>query len=568
MDQSIAALGSMMTRKGVAISFETGVAYIISDTSHFQLISHHQSLVLAHVVLMEALQATYGASIPDVEFVIGTADMPEMFLREARAPALDPNSSDPNSSDPGLDAPGPSDPSDTTPVVSNPVPAVDSNAVADSADSRDQREDGISNLTSTLRGEQHSDPEQRRLRALQQRLGATDLHMHTTGRRLGSVVSSDPADPEQLKTRASQQQLQAQVQQGPHPQRQGQQLQRQQKGRQQQRRRALSGRLASATPATPELRQWETPAGAAPPLLMLRFCKSAHHADVLVPDIHFQTRAFTHHLLHQREGFNRAWPWESKHQALFGRFSPYSRTIQRGATTTYKTGVNGTSICRHEMSERHTCDVRRHFMRTYGTDTQKGEDVISVNHSLPIDVSQQPKYDMMHHASFRHLLHLDGQTCSSRLEQLFALNSLVFKEESGYYAFYHRLIRPYQHYLPFWTHGPEEIAAALTDAIADDARSLQIATRAQDFVATHLHAHALSCYWFTVLSRIAPLLRYAPSAREPSSRPFKIAVSVYLAQEDVRVRVGQLLKKVELYAPLGGITQGAWLLNLTDGGSS
>lgn len=29
MDQSIAALGSMMTRKGVAISFEAGVAYII-----------------------------------------------------------------------------------------------------------------------------------------------------------------------------------------------------------------------------------------------------------------------------------------------------------------------------------------------------------------------------------------------------------------------------------------------------------------------------------------------------------------------------------------------------------
>lgn len=237
---------------------------------------------------MEALQATYGASIPDVEFVIGTADMPEMFLREAQAPALDPNS-DPNTSeDPGPDAPGPSDPSDTTPVVPDSVPAVDSHAVADVADSKDHHEDGISSTTSTLDGEQKSDPERRRLRALQQWLRATDPQTHATGRRSGSVVDSGSADPEQLGTRALQQQQHPQLQQGQHPQRQRQQQQqRQQKGQQQQ-QRALSGRLASSTPATPELRQWETPAGAAPPLLMLRFCKSAHHADVLVPDIHFQ----------------------------------------------------------------------------------------------------------------------------------------------------------------------------------------------------------------------------------------------------------------------------------------
>ncbi len=32
----------------------------------------------------------------------------------------------------------------------------------------------------------------------------------------------------------------------------------------------------------------------------------------------------------------------------------------------------------------------------------------------------------------RYLLHLDGQALSSRMDQLLPLNSLIFKEESGY----------------------------------------------------------------------------------------------------------------------------------------
>lgn len=43
----------------------------------------------------------------------------------------------------------------------------------------------------------------------------------------------------------------------------------------------------------------------------------------------------------------------------------------------------------------------------------------------------QPKESLDYHAAQRWLLHLDGQTCSSRLEQLLPLGSLVLKEESG-----------------------------------------------------------------------------------------------------------------------------------------
>lgn len=90
----------------------------------------------------------------------------------------------------------------------------------------------------------------------------------------------------------------------------------------------------------------------------------------------------------------------------------------------------------------------------------------------------------------------------------------------------------------------------------NDASSRKVAEAAQEFVATHLHKHALSCYWFTLLSRLGLLMRYAPSAR---SHHFKVSVTEFLAEEGTRARASKLLKGIELYTPLGGVTQGAWI---------
>ena len=60
-------------------------------------------------------------------------------------------------------------------------------------------------------------------------------------------------------------------------------------------------------------------------------------------------------------------------------------------------------------------------------------------------------------------VHLDGQALSSRMEQLMPLNSLIFKEESGYTTFYYPLLKPYKHYVPFWRHDPEKEALELLD---------------------------------------------------------------------------------------------------------
>lgn len=58
-------------------------------------------------------------------------------------------------------------------------------------------------------------------------------------------------------------------------------------------------------------------------------------------------------------------------------------------------------------------------------------------------------------ARFKYTAHLDGITCSNKLEQTMAVGMLVFKEESGYRSFYHNMLRPYAHYVPFWRERPQ-----------------------------------------------------------------------------------------------------------------
>ncbi|KAG2484896.1 hypothetical protein HYH03_016377 [Edaphochlamys debaryana] len=233
---------------------------------------------------------------------------------------------------------------------------------------------------------------------------------------------------------------------------------------------------------------------------VLRFCKSDSFADILVPDIHFFSRNFTHSLLHSADAFNSAWPWAKKKAGLFGRFSPYVRAVNMHAPELFREGKEGRNICVTANPSLLGCDVRKHYIWQYARGAKRS--------GLPVDVAQQPKKDMLYHASHKYLLHLDGQSCSSRLEQLLVLGSAVVKEESGYRAFFHHLLQPYKHYIPFWKKRPEETADALAWAAEHDDEAAQIAARAQRFALQYLHRRALMCYWLTLLKELSPLLRY------------------------------------------------------------
>eukprot|EP00955_Chlamydomonas_euryale_P082409 363718-Chlamydomonas_euryale.AAC.8 len=113
----------------------------------------------------------------------------------------------------------------------------------------------------------------------------------------------------------------------------------------------------------------------------------------------------------------------------------------------------GKRICRNDSKTLMLCGVRSHFMDEWAP--RHGR------HNGSVDVARGPRVPMADHARFKYLLHLDGQTCSSRLEQLLVMGSLVLKEESGYHAFYHHLLKVC---MSVWVYGLYSTERRLADA--------------------------------------------------------------------------------------------------------
>ena len=88
------------------------------------------------------------------------------------------------------------------------------------------------------------------------------------------------------------------------------------------------------------------------------------------------------------------------------------------------------------------------------------------------------------------------------------LGSLVFKEASGYRAFYHRLLKPFQHYVPFWEQRPQELLDALGWAETHPREAEAIGQAGQELAVSLLTLESLQCYWVQLLQEYSRLLRY------------------------------------------------------------
>lgn len=69
--------------KALSIMFEGGRAFATSNTSRLnRTASNHARLLAVQLALAQALATTFGPEIPDVEFVVGSADMPAVPTHE------------------------------------------------------------------------------------------------------------------------------------------------------------------------------------------------------------------------------------------------------------------------------------------------------------------------------------------------------------------------------------------------------------------------------------------------------------------------------------------------------
>ncbi|KAG2488892.1 hypothetical protein HYH03_012522 [Edaphochlamys debaryana] len=251
--------------------------------------------------------------------------------------------------------------------------------------------------------------------------------------------------------------------------------------------------------------------------------KSDYWPDLLlIPNFHFHSKQYDNVSLGAIPQYASI-PWDERKEVLFGRFSGYEMHRMNQDPSTMKLGINGKpNVCRDEDT---FCPTRKYFVEH-----------VAKKNSRRIDVSLNVKRPLKYHANFKYLANLEGQGISSRLEQLLPMGSLVFKEASGYYAYYYKtLLQPGVNIVEFWSSGsgPEDVLKQLNWAHANDNKARLIAAAGVKTAATYLTANGRSCYWYRLLHGLSKTLAYTPSLEQwPQAQPLRKVVTEFLARQD------------------------------------
>ncbi|GIL49769.1 hypothetical protein Vafri_6042, partial [Volvox africanus] len=232
---------------------------------------------------------------------------------------------------------------------------------------------------------------------------------------------------------------------------------------------------------------WGEPHGRLP---VMRHCKTASSLDVTVPTFHIYKFHFDEEFLAVTERLNAEYPWEARLNQAFAAGVSYHRDQRIPSTTRQWDGM-------------HRGEVVMNLRSTFS-------EYLRNELCHPNITYSQGQLRMQDWAKFKMVMNIDGISCSSRLFQLLSLGSVVLREQSGYFAFYDKLLRKFEHYVPFWSHRPREVVWAYNWVTANDAAARAIATRGQQFTRHFLSREAIECYWALLLHQYAKLLRFTP----------------------------------------------------------
>ncbi|GLI62738.1 hypothetical protein VaNZ11_005470 [Volvox africanus] len=283
--------------------------------------------------------------------------------------------------------------------------------------------------------------------------------------------------------------------------------------------RYVSPLLVNSTSPLSELRSYE-PGFVPGPYPVCGIGKSDFFPDfLLVPNFHFHMKLYDQTFLAAIPEFNKM-SWRDRKPVLFGRFSRYRTNRVSEDIFTYKAGPEGRRIC---YKGNRTCPFRDFFINK-----------IVPKDPARMDVSFIGRVSMLRHSHYKYLAHLDGQGISSRLEQLLSLGSLVFKEASGYYAYYYRsLLQHRVSLVEFWrdeeVDGPEDVLRELDWAEANDEEAARVAAEGQRIAATYLTGNGRTCYWYRLMHGLRSVLSYTPLLSQwPEAQPLRLVVEQQL----------------------------------------
>ncbi|CAB1346590.1 unnamed protein product, partial [Coregonus sp. 'balchen'] len=118
---------------------------------------------------------------------------------------------------------------------------------------------------------------------------------------------------------------------------------------------------------------------------------------------------------------------------------------------------------------------------------------------------------------YKYQINIDGTVAAYRLPYLLAGDSVVLKQDSGYYEHFYSQLRPWVHYIP--------IRADLADlqekihwAREQDEEARKIAVAGQQFARNHLMGDSIFCYYYKLFQEYAKLQVTEPKVREGMER--------------------------------------------------
>ena len=89
-----------------------------------------------------------------------------------------------------------------------------------------------------------------------------------------------------------------------------------------------------------------------------------------------------------------------------------------------------------------------------------------------------------------------------------ARGATLFKQASPYAQFFHHLLVPWEHYIPV-ADNLDDLAARVAWADAHPAAAVRLGDAARMLV-DRLHAHEIACFWWQLLTQLAPLEDFEP----------------------------------------------------------
>uniref|UniRef100_A0A8D3A0X5 Protein O-glucosyltransferase 2 n=1 Tax=Scophthalmus maximus TaxID=52904 RepID=A0A8D3A0X5_SCOMX len=114
---------------------------------------------------------------------------------------------------------------------------------------------------------------------------------------------------------------------------------------------------------------------------------------------------------------------------------------------------------------------------------------------------------------YKYQINIDGTVAAYRLPYLLAGDSVVLKQDSGYYEHFYNELRPWEHYIP--------IRADLGDLLEKiqwardhDEETKRIALAGQQFARNHLMGDKIFCYYYKLFQEYAKLQVTEPEVRE------------------------------------------------------